>query len=74
MRQRNINNFSAEFFVFFNGFFNFGFNFGVNAFAVVFFRQADAQAFNIGAQRFGKVGHINRQGSGIVLVLAADAV
>ena len=74
MRQRNINNFSAEFFVFFNGFFNFGFNFGVNAFAVVFFRQADAQPFNVGAQRFGKVGHINRQGSGIVLVLAADAV
>ena len=47
MRQGNLNDLSAHGFVLSDCFFQFGMDFGVQAFAVIFFRQTDTQAFNV---------------------------
>ena len=74
MRQGNLNDFSAQLFVFFNGLHDFSLNLSINAFTEVFLRQTDAQAFNVIYQCFGEVGNLYVKRGGVHLVLTADSV
>ena len=74
MRQGNLNDFSAQLFIFFNGLHDFSLNLSINAFTKIFLRQTDAQAFNVIYQCFSEVRNFYVQRGGVHLVLTADAV
>ncbi|EJX07343.1 hypothetical protein EVA_04547 [gut metagenome] len=74
MRQGNLHDFSAQFFIFLNSFKNFCLNLSINAITKVFFRQTNAQTFNVLNKSFSKIRNFNVKRGGVHFVLAADGI